>query len=213
MGAKARGAIIDALVETLPPTLYAALERRDTCVLSSNIGRAVLRSYGIDARPLAVRALVCNRVAWEATEGDLTRLWEMTLEDAPEEFWTVGLGFGEREPGRFPGHLILSTRNPDRIIDLTLDQASRPDKGIRLEPFSDDVDREALRKFERGEGVLRTDDAEDGSVVAYGRVPDLDYRRGTDWRGITAAEVDFDLDNWREEVVGALREKIADRLR
>src|SRR5262249_38296206 len=59
--------------------------------------------------------------------------------------WSIGVGYGDKEPGKWPGHLAVIVK--ERILlDLSLDQADRPAKHIRLPPL--------MRAVQRPENLL-----------------------------------------------------------
>lgn len=201
-----RKQIIKALQRQLPELTTEIGFNRDICVLSGWAGRELLRRFGISAKPVAVRAVALNDVFWELTGEDWDKVFSVNLEDddVPDEAWSVGIGFGPESPGRWPGHLVLTTRNPDMLLDLTLDQASRPERGINLYPLADEIERGVLQAFERGEGTLSFYDPETGTRVAYGMIPDLKPNSGTDWRGMDSGE----LSEARKKLVDLLEKRI-----
>jgi len=197
-----RARVIDALPAALRDVTDEAGFRRDICVLAAWVGQQVLRSYGISARAHAVRAVILNRQMREHVGDDLDRLFEPWTAELEEELdrrgaWSVLLGWEGRQradrprtPGRrFPGHVILETRNPDRLIDPTLDQAARPERGMPLEPAALEVPRDQLKRFGRGDGVAAFEDEDSGVLTVYGVVPGLDFRRGADWHDAETREL------------------------
>ena len=96
MSVDKRRKILEAVLEEVPAEMTDHGFGRDTCVLSSWVGREVLRRFGIAAKPVAVRAVVLNAAFWEDIDGD----WEKVLDGDPElelreESWSVALGFVE----------------------------------------------------------------------------------------------------------------------
>lgn len=209
MGIEERRAILQALPPIHQEESEAVGMGRDICVFASFTGREVLRRFGIMAKPVSVRALAVNKIHWEDVDGE----WEKIINPAghPEvpDGWTVGVGFGKPKKGRWPGHLILTARNPDVFIDLTIDQAARPEKGIPLKPFVNTVPRDLLREFETGQGVLVAVDDESGARVLYGKI-DLSPASGTDWNGGGDAEIRRFRDDFIDRVERRVREEITD---
>jgi len=109
-------------------TLY----RPDCCIAATAILNEVLDYFKLTARPLSVIATVFNPVMSEriAQEG------MPTLEEAERDWFTKGcyslaVGAGDAQPGKWPGHLV-TVLGGRVLIDLTLDQANRPQHGIVL---------------------------------------------------------------------------------
>jgi hypothetical protein len=194
-----RTAIIDALPHALRDALAEFDLGRDSCVLSSWLGREVLREHGINATAVPCLAIVANPALWQLAEEDELALAHLVFEGSEEELaaaggYTVGIGFGSKQPGRWQGHLILTTRNPDRLLDLTLDQASRPRHDMIVEPMSVAVDRKALAGLQRGEGAIPVLD-QSGTVVLYLPHPnrDLGWKGGSAWGASGISDVRDDL--------------------
>lgn len=119
-----RAEVIEA-VRVVVPEIVAPIFGKDTCILSSAIGQTLLRENGVTAKDHTVRGWALNRQMMAFIDGDLGRLlesWSPEEEDASERAgaWSVGLGYSEdgdaeaaAERGRFAGHVVLTTRNPD----------------------------------------------------------------------------------------------------
>src|SRR5262249_34365307 len=83
-------------------------------------------------RPLSFIATVFNPVMSER----ITREGMPTLEEAerdwfPRGCYSLAVGAGDPQPGKWPGHLV-TVLGGRVLIDLTLDQANRPQHGIVL---------------------------------------------------------------------------------
>jgi hypothetical protein len=109
-------------------TLY----RPDCCIAATAILNEVLDYFKLTARPLSVIATVFNPVMSERIE----REGMPTLEEAERDWFPRGchslaVGAGDPEPGKWPGHLV-TVLGGRVLIDLTLDQANRPQHGIVL---------------------------------------------------------------------------------
>jgi hypothetical protein len=109
-------------------TLY----RPDCCIAATAILNEVLDYFKLTARPLSAIATVFNPVMSEriAQEG------MPTLEEAgrnwfPKGCYSLAVGAGDPDPGKWPGHLV-AVLGGRVLIDLTLDQANRPQHGIVL---------------------------------------------------------------------------------
>ena len=109
-----------------------SLYRPDCCIAATAILIDVLDYFRLNARPLSVIATVFNPAMSERIE----REGMPTLEEAERDWFPYGcyslaVGVGDPEAGKWPGHLVANLA--DRVlIDLTLDQADRPQHGIVL---------------------------------------------------------------------------------
>ena len=177
----AHAAIVAALLELARPELLRVF-RRDSCIASTRVALDVLKTFGIAARPLSVKAVVYN--APYAARLELG----MPLPESAEEMacwvredgaWSVGVGFPNPDAPRvdgWPGHLVAVTER-HLLFDLALDQASRPAHGLRLGPLA----VPASAAFLAGHVPLVARRA--GIRVEYLACPkDLTYRLTPDWR-------------------------------
>jgi len=184
---------IEALVETLPPVMGPVFGK-DACVLAARVGMQLLHEVGVEASPLPVRCAIYNRAMAERIGNDVGRLFEPWPEDEElaaknEGCWSVMIGWVEpgdpRAGQRFIGHVVLTTRNPDGIIDLTLDQAARPDRDIHVEPAFLPLDRQGLRALRAGEAAAAYHEQDQDTRIVYAYAPDLEQRlrEAPDWSG------------------------------
>lgn len=140
----------------------------DSCIATCRIGAKVLRHFGVLVRPVPVRAMAFTPDRWALHERG------MALDD-PRLAATghcvlighTGEVYESAEEGgrrRWNGHLVLLTHEPAILVDMSLDQASRPDRGIALtEPICARIPN--AQAFRDGEPVLgRT---REGVVLAY----------------------------------------------
>lgn len=107
------------------------VEQRNTCVLTTRIGLAVLESQGVRARPQPVFVTVANRRGFEMHQN------RVPVERWPSDAWAVGIDERSSLTGKdsksWNGHLVLVVRLPGEprlLIDLTADQFDRPAKGM-----------------------------------------------------------------------------------
>lgn len=158
--------LLGRVVESIPAQMTEAGFNRDTCILHSRVAVDVLRELGVRARPLACRMMAGND-SWRALSLKLGR-YPVPDEWEPET-WCLGIGYGpdpRLERPRYDGHVIVVV-NERWAVDLTLDQASRPAKGMELRPHFWQVEREFLRGDQPE--VFFT---EGGSVVTYFPLPE-----------------------------------------
>jgi hypothetical protein len=87
------------------------------------------------------------------------------------------VGSGDPEPGKWPGHLV-TVLGGQVLIDLTLDQADRPQHGILLPmPILAPCDPDFLAGQARVAGIVG------GCRVVYEARPgDRSFERSNDWR-------------------------------
>jgi hypothetical protein len=168
------------VVEFLLTEGRATILRRfhaDSCVASTRVVIEVLDYFGIRAKPQPVRLRIFNPEA--------TRLVAAGVELLPEHkdagAWIVEVeGTGRMTAGadgrrRWDGHLVavaINPAGPDVAIDLSLDQASRPQRNIRLEPTSF-VLPDGWR--DRPFGI-----EQNGCTIAYTAIDSGNWRAG-DW--------------------------------
>jgi hypothetical protein len=208
---------VEALVQAFPAALQPIIGK-DSCILSSRIGRLLLREEGIDATPVPVRATIANRAMRDYLDDDMERFFEPFTPEQEEESealgaWAVGLGYVEkgydaRANGRYPGHMVLVTRNPDRVIDLTLNQSARPDRNMPLEPVAFPIEREDLKTFLRRQGAIGYEDEDSGMLMVYAVAGDLDPRDGVRWPGMDPRE----LESVEQKLVAIAREAVQEKL-
>jgi hypothetical protein len=158
--------LLEQLVDTIPEQMTKAGYNRDSCILHTRIAVDVLRQLGVRARPLAARVTAGN-ASWTALCKQLNRY--PLPDEWSDETWCLGIGFGadprKERPG-YDGH-VIAVVNERWGLDLTLDQASRPAKGMRFAPHYWRVTPEFLR----GDAIdaLATTD---GSIVVYQALPE-----------------------------------------
>lgn len=117
----------------------------DSCIASTRLACIVLRQLGLDARPIATRALVfnqplCRRIGAHV---EATGAWPPNADMLAWQYedgsgcWGIGLGFGPVDPRSdgYAGHLCAFVEGR-WLVDLSLDQAERPYRGIFLEPLA-----------------------------------------------------------------------------
>lgn len=150
--------------------------REDGCCLEATrclVDLAGRRGYR--ARPLACQTAVFNRMALD--------LWRrgVPLGDPQWErdgAHSVGIGYGEPRPGRWPGHLVAIV-GEYWLLDATLEQADRPAYGIRLAPLAAAV----TPAFLRGEERVVTATEQGGVTAIYEARPhDRSFRQAPGWR-------------------------------
>lgn len=175
--------------------------RPDSCIASTRVACDVLAYFGIEARPLVVRAAYYNRQAAEhaARIGRLPESPEETVAWSEEDgSWGIGIGYGgeaEQDPEKWAGHLVAIAG--DRLlIDLSLDQADRPQHDIKFVPLSFRLSAEEQTMFLQPEGhIVRF---YRGGILFYTAFPaDRSFEDSPNWRsGPTGA-------NWQTSAASA----------
>lgn len=150
----------------------------DSCIASTAIGIEVLTQLFIAANPLPVRTLIFNKAFSDRIQNgakfpknqEQVRKW--SKEDGS---YSIGIGVGTGLPGKWPGHLVILVE--DVLIDLSIDQANRPQYSIDLRPFAVTVGEEFLVKkepfvFAKNGCTIRID---------HLQPPNQDFLKSPDW--------------------------------
>jgi hypothetical protein len=155
-----------------------SLYRPDCCIAATAILIEVLDYFRLNARPLSVIATVFNPAMSERIE----REGMPTLEKAERDWFPCGcyslaVGVGDPEPGKWPGHLVANLAD-QVLIDLTLDQADRPQHDIVLPmPIMAPLPAEFLTEGGQMAGKVN------GCRVVYEARPgDRSFERSNDWK-------------------------------
>lgn len=118
--------------------------RIDSCIVSAAVAIDVLTHFGILAEPLAVRALVFNEPLANHIQNDgfptEQQVQQWTKEDGS---YSVGIGVGTQLPNKWAGHLVVLVER-QLLLDLSLDQATRPQYNMFLNPLCVEVDEQFL---------------------------------------------------------------------
>lgn len=99
------------------------------CLAAGKISVEVLRQAGLVARPLTVAARVLN--AEYVNHVQRLRRLPNSGEDWPGAY-AVGIGY--QSAREWAGHLVVIVAS-EYLLDLTLDQAARPEHNLDLPPF------------------------------------------------------------------------------
>jgi hypothetical protein len=179
-----RNEVLAGLTVVARPIMLDGHVRPDSCIAMTAVAVEVMRYFGYDANPLNVEVLIVNRAWREALErGEFDPT--VKLPDALFEAGAYGLGLGVEsqrleklargeEAG---GHVVAVV---DRyLVDLSLDQASRPQHGIDLAPRIFEFDG-VVTPEERAWTYALNDGA---CFVEYKLRPDIQtWRDSPDWR-------------------------------
>lgn len=111
--------------------------RTDSCILSTAVGCEFLTQRGILAEPLPVQVMIFNKKFVEHAErvGRLPIGNELESWSKEDSSYSVAIGLGgDPLPGKWPGHLVILAEK-SYLIDLSIDQANRPEYGMVFEPI------------------------------------------------------------------------------
>lgn len=171
--------IVKALLDIARPEILRHY-RPDSCIGSTRIGIDVLAYFGVGSRPLPVEATLFNR-------GGMKAAMEGRMCEGDE--WGVGLGVDDDSCQ--VGHLVILLDEPVRdepdqvtFVDLSLDQADRPQKGIYAAPavFTGSA------KFLVGDIWLEF--PQSWGLIGYRRSANETYKTSPNWRrGATEKKV------------------------
>jgi len=149
----------------------------DSCIVSTAVCIDVLKHFGILAEPLPVRVMVFNKIAV-----DCINKWGMPVKDhtiyewsRKYGAWSVGVGFSKRLDTGYVGHLVALVENTE-ILDISLDQASRPQHKIVLSPLKFEISSD----FMSGARMPFTS-KRDGCIFCYEKITNYGYTQSPDW--------------------------------
>lgn len=169
--------IIDALGEVGRPAM-AGVWREDSCIAATAIVLETLGAFGYGAVALPVETRCINR--------PLADWMRSRVGPPPRDGWEVDLGLVESaalpgKGGRTEGkelHLVAFLPDAGTLVDIALDQASRPAKGLDLGPTLFSANAERIGTFLRGEPIGWT--TEEGALLMYRlRPPDVTWWRSS----------------------------------
>lgn len=150
--------------------------RPDCCIAGTWMVREVLDRFGVPSKPLTCRCLVFNQKQfdWMLKNGRMMREDEKPLMDEIGG-WVVGVGYGDPQPGKWPGHLVAVAAGR-YLLDVSITQASRPAKNINLTPTYGQIEPDFL-SGEPADPVKVGD-----SYILYDPDPDdRSYEASPDW--------------------------------
>jgi hypothetical protein len=167
--------LFDALVSVARPAIRTSFSA-DSCIASTRIGLDVLSYFGITGQPLPVCLVAANSAANTLVVVGGEPIAEPTVPGAPAHMVTVGTGTGEWSPG----HLVIAIPTLQVLIDLSLDQASRPAYGLTLRPTWWHIPRPEFWNDTEPQITLAR---ADGVTLTYHRHPEeREFARSPNWR-------------------------------
>lgn len=144
--------LLDAVVRVARPLIREHFNA-DSCIASTRIGMDVLAHFGVAAVEMPLMAFLFNHEAIKLFEAGMTsqEIGEHVRGISVEQeggAWTLGVGApgAPTVSGRegWTGHLVATIPDAGVILDLSLDQASRPQKNMLLKPCWFIVEDEAF---------------------------------------------------------------------
>lgn len=136
--------VITALLQVARPEIRTEF-REDSCIASTAVGIDVLTHFGVLSEPFPVRTSCFNGRFVARIEAG--HPWPRGLEvhqwAEEDASYSVGIGFGTGQPGKWAGHLVIIAEK-QYLIDLSIDQASRPLYNMSFEPLAVRVDEKFL---------------------------------------------------------------------
>jgi hypothetical protein len=182
-------AVIAALHTHVPDEVYRDFPGINTCILTARIVLDLLKHYKVSARVVPVQLAIFNEkmVARIGREGrfpkDVAESEKWAGEDGS---WGLATGYtGQMMGNSYDGHLVVlvhyNVRDDDEdiggiLLDLTIQQQSRPHRGIILEPLIATVPE----RFLSGEQFMASCN---NVVVKYVYFPEsMVWTQAADWR-------------------------------
>lgn len=156
-----QAAAMCALLVRAAPPIFAQRFGPRCCINATRVGMDALRRFRVESFPLPVKvAAFSPKAAEKVVAGKpLTR---------EEGEWMVLLGDGSSVPDDegYDGHLVLMVARRF-LVDLSIGQVSRPERGIEAGPFWMDVGRDFVRQ-----GAERAFRSKQGTLLSYKCAPE-----------------------------------------
>jgi hypothetical protein len=150
--------------------------RVDSCICSTRVAVDVLRRLGHQCEPQPASVVVYNKAMTDLIL-KLQRLPKGPAEfdQWTEEYGAYSVGAGLRLPTGigFVCHLVAIV-NRQVLVDLSLDQLSRPEWGLQLDPFADEFPVEFLE----GKPFITN---LDGMLMIYRKSHEENWKLSPDW--------------------------------
>jgi hypothetical protein len=177
--------VIDVLLREAPP-LLATRFRPDCCIGAARLALQALRGAGLSAAAVPAEAIVVSPEAHRRNEAyraandgrpapkELVETW---FDEPDGRCWAISIGGNYRpeDPAFWGGHLVVLAE--DRwLIDLSLPQANRPERGIELTPVAIEVGRNGFAPNGTAAAIVN------GSAVRWTRRGFYGWQESPDWR-------------------------------
>lgn len=169
--------VIQRLINIVRPKILKEFTV-DSCIVSTAICIDVLKKYGILAEPLVVKTMIFNQPFVARLErtgvfpNSEQEIAEWTVADGS---YSVGIGFGPPQSGKWAGHLVAIAER-EYLIDISVDQACRPFYGMIFNPITVRINEEFLA----GKSCIVFN--YNGCVFRYDAFPNnLSFQLSPDW--------------------------------
>lgn len=157
----------------------------DSCVTNCKIALKVLNKFNIECFEVSVQVTAVNSVfrdfliehkRWPGTP----EVKELIEKGA----YSVGIGFNSPDK-QWIGHLVCVAKDEEKncfyLIDLSIDQASRPKHGIPIKPLAWPIEE----KFTQEEDLVVIDLAQNEDLISslfyYSKLKNLGYKESPNW--------------------------------
>jgi hypothetical protein len=162
----------------------------NACILAARVATLALREFGVQAEAVAVELDAFSPAYMRMVEYGRSLGRELTQEEvgrfAAEGAWRMSVTaeparpgvLDHRSPNGYQGHVVVIAEDRRWLLDPTLAQINRPQKGLVVEPPF--VHRIMPDDWNDGHLGVRTGT---GVVVAYRLTPGRrDFTKAPDWR-------------------------------
>jgi hypothetical protein len=182
---------LPVLLAALKPVVRTEMLKQftpDCCIATCRILQHVFTFFGYKSEPLPVSAYIYNKAMVDLL---CTGVELPTEPPARRELfdrtgaWGIGItqqsaDIGAPVPGRrFGGHVVLRVMNT--LVDASLQQADRPDKGIALPPMLAFSPKEPVFFSQKRFRGKRCGVGVNGCEIVYERLSDYSFRQAPDW--------------------------------
>lgn len=182
--------IVAALTKVARPVILREFEAR-SCIASTRIGIDALKYFGINALPIPLRIMIFNSEALEMLQAgkDLDEIRTETLKymaTDPGGPWTMAVGAEIENSDGWAGHLVVGLPQMRLLVDLSIDQAHRPLKGLEFtEPLTFSIIEPDwwLKEKQYLEFRGTREDGRQVLMILDNEPPDPEgYKRSRNWR-------------------------------
>jgi len=180
-------ALLEALMPVVRPTMLKHFTP-DCCIATCRVLRKAFNVFGYDAEAVPVSVFIFNEnMAGLLKDGvsiPTDRSARKELLDGTGA-WSVGITRQSAEVGapvvggRFGGHLVLRVMNT--LVDASLQQADRPERGIVLPPLLSFVPQKPIFFTQKKTRGKRCGVSVNGCEIVYERLKDYSFRKAPDW--------------------------------
>lgn len=129
--------VIGAMLRIARPIILEHFSK-PSCIASTRIGIDVLGYFGIKSEPMPLMLMVFNEEALKILDDGKTfeELGEIQRQESPTTPggpWSIAVGAEVEDSPDWAGHLVVALPHRQMIIDLSIDQASRPLKNLNFD--------------------------------------------------------------------------------